>query len=367
MSLDNFLNSKTLFYDKIDYDIIKKSWEILSQYISLPYVIHIVGTNGKGSTGRFLTSFLHQKQFKVLHYSSPHIITFNERIWINGDDVDNVNLEMAHQKLQNILPTKYLDRLTYFEYTTLLALYLSNDLDYLILEAGLGGEFDATNVVMNNLTIVPSIGLDHIEFLGDTIEQIAQTKLRSCDNSYIFGKNISVNVIESTKDILIDKKMVKLNEYNLDEIHLPIYLKNNLSLAFSVLEYLQVGISNLKLPKLFGRFEYYKKNIIIDVGHNPLAAQVIYDELSKNKLKIILIYNSYSNKNYKEVLTILKPIIKEVQIIPIEDKRVVEKEVLENILANLNITYKDFTNDINDDELYVVFGSFLVIEKFLSL
>ncbi|MCI0501203.1 MAG: bifunctional folylpolyglutamate synthase/dihydrofolate synthase, partial [Epsilonproteobacteria bacterium] len=119
----DFLNKKTLFYTKIEYDTIKKSWEILSNHIKLPYVIHIVGTNGKGTTGRFIATFLKQQNQKVLHYTSPHIVKFNERIWINGFNATDEQLENAHQKIIKILPVTLLEKLTYFEYTTLLALY----------------------------------------------------------------------------------------------------------------------------------------------------------------------------------------------------------------------------------------------------
>ena len=77
VNLQEFLEYKTLYYDKIDFTIVKSSWEILSKKIKLPFVIHIVGTNGKGSTGRFLAHYLHKIDYKVLHYSSPHIMKFN--------------------------------------------------------------------------------------------------------------------------------------------------------------------------------------------------------------------------------------------------------------------------------------------------
>ena len=103
-NLFSFLNKKELFYDKIDYNVILQSWNILKHHITLPYVIHIVGTNGKGSTWRYLAHILYEKKYKVLHYSSPHILEFNERIWINGKDSTNEQLESAHIKLQKILP-----------------------------------------------------------------------------------------------------------------------------------------------------------------------------------------------------------------------------------------------------------------------
>lgn len=189
-TLEKFLEHKTLYYDKIDFSIVKNSWEILKNHIKLPFVIHIVGTNGKGSTGRFLAHYLYKKEYKVLHYSSPHISKFNERIWINGSDVSDNNLEEAHKKIQNILPLELLQKLTYFEYTTLIALFLSSNFDYIVLEAGLGGEFDATNVVENNLSLITTIDLDHQSFLGNSVEEIARTKMRACNNHMIVGYQI---------------------------------------------------------------------------------------------------------------------------------------------------------------------------------
>ena len=199
INLEEFLKYKTLYYDKIDFSFVKSSWDKLSTKIKLPFVIHIVGTNGKGSTGRFLAHYLHKKDFKVLHYSSPHIKKFNERIWLNGFDVDDETLQKAHKFLQNIYDEELLEKLTYFEYTTLLSFFISKDCDYLVIEAGLGGEFDATNVVKNDLSLITTIGLDHISFLGDTIEKIARTKMRSVDKKMIIGYQ-EFNEVYQTKE-----------------------------------------------------------------------------------------------------------------------------------------------------------------------
>ncbi|PKN14993.1 MAG: bifunctional folylpolyglutamate synthase/dihydrofolate synthase, partial [Deltaproteobacteria bacterium HGW-Deltaproteobacteria-24] len=129
-----FLALKTLYYDKIDFNTIKVAWEFLRLYVRLPYVIHIVGTNGKGSTGRFLAHHLYCLGHATLHYSSPHILKFNERIWINGSDVSDESLQVAHEMLQEVLPSYIIEKLTYFEYTTLIALLLSSKMDYLVLE-----------------------------------------------------------------------------------------------------------------------------------------------------------------------------------------------------------------------------------------
>ena len=370
-SLEEYLNNKPLYYDKIDFDIVQQSWDILSCHLDLPYVIHIVGTNGKGSTGRFLASFLTQLDKTVLHYSSPHIIEFNERIWLNGKNSTNQELDQAHNKIQNILTKYYLERLTYFEYTTLIALVLSDGIDYLVLEAGLGGEFDATNVVKNNLTLLTTIGLDHQDFLGSTIEEITLTKARSCDTSIIIGKQQTTDIERYVRELFRDtRNIVSLSIFDTSfyDDKLPKYLLSNLQLAFSALKYLNLSIKTFELPKLFGRYQKITSNIIIDVGHNPLAASVIKEQLAKENKKVILIYNSYKDKDYDEVLGILNDVVKEVQIIKCDDSRIVDIEILQNTLSKLSITHNIFNiKDLaSTTEYYLVFGSFIVVENFLK-
>src|SRR5574344_1468953 len=375
LDLKGFLEHKTLYYDKIDYSYIKKSADILLNHINLPFIIHIVGTNGKGTTGRFLAHYLYKIGFKTLHYSSPHIKKFNERVWLNGFDIDNNSLEIAHKFLQNILDEELLEKLTYFEYTTLLAFYISKDCDYLILEAGLGGEFDATNVVKNDLSLITTIGLDHTSFLGDSVEKIAKTKMRSVDTKMIIGYQEFASVYDVANSVRLELKdefnkdieILRVEDFNIDyNFTFASYLKRNLALVLKALEELNLPI-NLEIfnsTPLFGRCQKINNNLFIDVGHNPLAAKVLLKEFENKKIN--LIYNSYADKDYKEVLTILKPIIKTIYIIDLEDKRVVEKSKLIEIVKDLEIDLKQ-NFEIKEDEEYLAFGSFLVVEKILEI
>jgi len=143
------------------------------------------------------------------------------------------------------------------------------------------------------------------------------------------------------------------------------YLKTNLHLVIEAIKELNIDL-DLKIfdeVKLFGRCQKIAPNITIDVGHNPLAAKVLVSEF-KNK-KINLIYNSYADKDYKQVLKILKPIIKKIIILELNDKRVVNKNNLLEICQSLNIITSTFEK-VEDDEEYLVFGSFLVVEKFIK-
>lgn len=376
-SLDEILSHKTMYYEKIDFSIVKKSYDIISKYIKIPYVIHIVGTNGKGSTGRFLAHYLFKKSFKTLHYSSPHILKFNERIWINGKDCSNIDLEFANKKIQNLLPINLLQKLTYFEYTTLLSIILSDNFDYLILEAGLGGEFDATNVVRNDLSLITTIDLDHQSFLGNKVEDIAKTKMRSVDNEMIIGYQIHNEVFEIANIVKADLKKefnkdIKISivenfkEYNLN-LNFAKYLKRNLHLVIKAIKRLNIDL-DLNLfddVKLFGRCQKITSNITIDVGHNPLAAKVLLNEFQGKKVN--LVYNSYKDKDYELVLSILKPIINKVLLLEIDNERIVKKEKIIDICNSLNITFNLFDKKIENDENYLVFGSFLVVEKFIKI
>ena len=187
MSLADFLNKKPLYYKEIDYERMPRIWARVKKHFNLPKIIHIVGTNGKGSSGRFLAYYLYKSGFKTGHYTSPHILKFNERIWIDGKDIDDESLEKFHESLLLILSKEEADSLSYFEYTTLLAVFSMQKCDYIVLEAGLGGEYDATSVFDNILTLVTSIDFDHKAFLGESIEEIARTKLNAVKRAMILS------------------------------------------------------------------------------------------------------------------------------------------------------------------------------------
>jgi dihydrofolate synthase/folylpolyglutamate synthase len=278
--------------------------------------------------------------------------------------------------LQKLYEVELLEKLTYFEYTTLLAFYLSKDFDYLVLEAGLGGEFDATNVVPNDISLITTIGLDHMSFLGNTVEKIATTKMRSADNKMFIGYQVFDSVIKTAyevkEQILKERdkniEIIEVKEFDKYEINskFATYLKRNLHLVIACLNELRIPL-DLELfddTPLFGRCQKILPNVTIDVGHNPLAAQVLVKEFENKKIN--LIYNSYGDKDYKSVLQILKPIIKNIIIIELDDNRIVKKEELEKVIVELNLT-KQETIKIEENEEYLVFGSFLVVEKFLFL
>lgn len=372
--LCDFLEKKPLYYAEIDYTRMPRAYEAIKEYLPLPKVIHIVGTNGKGTTGRFIANALFQLGKSVGHYSSPHIEHFNERIWLNGENAQESLLEDAHRQLQTIMPKVFQESLSYFEYTTFLAMMVYADCEYVVLEAGLGGEHDATNVFEKVLSVITPIGKDHEDFLGSTITEIATTKLRSVTKYAIIAKQIFPEVYEVAKrlDIRFDSYEMCLEKEDFSLaielqklLDLPEYLKENLLLSMAVIKKLGYKIKKnlFNSQRLQGRMQKVDDHIWMDVGHNALAAEAIKSSMQGRSM--VLVYNSYKDKDYRSILTILRPIIKRVEIIDINDDRIIQKEQLTDVLDTLGVTWGVFSA-INRDEEYLVFGSFKVVEAFMS-
>ena len=376
-TFEQFLRDKPLYYKEIDYERIHIAYAMLKPHIKQPLTIHIVGTNGKGSTGRIMATLLDESGVKVGHFSSPHILKFNERIWLEGEDSSDELLEMAHTKLYAILGQEMSEALSYFEYTTLLAFVAMEKLEVMVLEAGLGGEFDATNVCSKALSVITPIGLDHQDFLGDTIKSIARTKLNSMDKKVLLGLQINDEVYTIAEEIAKERGAVvyRVDEKPFTELLTMTenagwadYLYENAKLAIQALEILQLpyNLKDLEKVILFGRFYPLQSNVIIDVGHNLLAAKRVVQSLKKiyKNEKVVLVYNALDDKDYKNILLEFKDIIKRVEVVPLTTQRAVKREELQKVLKKLEIEHQIFSQLKRKDN-YFVFGSFYVVELFL--
>ncbi len=337
-------------------------------------VIHVVGTNGKGSTGRFLTLLLADQNFKVLHFTSPHVFEFRERFFLNGSVVEESVLENAHQQLQS---HAFSSACSYFEYATLLAVMLAKDCDYLVLEAGLGGEFDSTNALEKTLSVFTPIDYDHKEFLGDSLESIAQTKLKAMGSLNIIApqQELVLSVAQKiakekhAKLILVPNEISKGVRDYIERHHLARFLAMNLEVALKAFETLlpcnkQEVLKNLKPLNLIGRCELLSPNILIDVGHNPHSAKALKEEIKRVfNTPIVLIYNCYQDKDAFLVLEILKPVVKKVLILELHNERIIQLEKLKGILETLGLEHALF-EELKENENYLVYGSFLVANAF---
>ena len=378
MKLEYFLENKPLFYKEINRARMPNTFKFVQGAFKIPKIIHIIGTNGKGSTGRFLAQML-ARGHSVGHYTSPHIFEFRERFWMNGAIASTDALETAHERLIKILPAEVARSLSYFEYATLLCAVLFEGCDFFVCEAGVGGEFDATNVFDKRLSLFTPIGFDHTALLGDTLEQIATTKFNAIVDAALMNDDMNELCVGIARGIAAKKgATLKFASENLsdddknkikiyaEKFGLPDFLRSNLTLSSSAFKELgfSLNLANLGALDLNGRCEKIAPNVTIDVGHNEMAAQALVKRFEGKKLN--LIFNAFADKDIKAVLKAIRPIVKKTYIIEYEAPgRELATAQVKEALRELGMEFADFT-DVRADEEYLAFGSFYLVEAFLK-
>lgn len=374
-SLAEFLEIKPLYYDEIDYEYFPDLWDRIKENFKITAkVIHVVGTNGKGSTSKTIHKCLSESNVSVGSYNSPELFSYVDMYTVNNKTINKKELEQAHQFLQEIIPEKDMQKISRFEYTTLIAIKVFQDCDFMILEAGLGGEFDATNVLQKELSVITPIDMDHVQFLGNTVEKITNTKLRSVKNKLVSAKQIhevAEDIISGYKSRynkeqvgLTEDESVIMNEFGLKN-DIPKFLINNVKLGVIAFKNLGFEFQERLLDNLLfeGRFQKVRDNIILDVGHNPMAARKIVESIANDTT---LIYNSFPDKDYLEIIKILSPKLKEVILIDVPDERVSKASIVQEKIKStkLKVGIMDANFEIMQGESYLVFGSFSVVKEF---
>ncbi|MDR2034561.1 MAG: bifunctional folylpolyglutamate synthase/dihydrofolate synthase [Helicobacteraceae bacterium] len=372
-AFNEFLLSKGEAYSNIDVERFPRFWSECANRFQTPSIVQIIGTNGKGSTGRILADFCHTKGIRIAHYSSPHILRINERFWLNGAEASDRLLQEAHEKLYVKIGAKWAEKLSYFEYATILAIELFCDCDLAIMEAGLGGEFDATSVFPCELLLITPIDYDHQHILGDTIELIAHTKLKAMRSTTILAKQEHNVVYEIAQKIANERKLTLYKARDLapslDRFETKEgarFMAINRQLAFAAAAYLKLNPSAalFKTNPLLGRLTKIAPNVSIDAGHNAHAARAIREAYGAKQ--VTLVYNSFADKDYKTILHILKPIVKRCLLIGLDHLRAADKGAIVSALDSEEIARGEFSGVIDKNEEYLVFGGFSVVEAFLK-
>ena len=242
--------------------------------------VQIIGTNGKGSTASSISSILQSAGLNVGLYTSPHLVSLNERIQINNQCISDAYIDQFIKRYKQVIRD---NSSTFFETMTVLALYFfkENNVDVAILETGLGGQYDSVTACKPSLQIFTSIAKDHMHILGDDIKKIATTKAHAIQTGI---PCISVTQDKAVKDILdkIAKERSTSIDYNIGKFHkdyisplLGTHQKENLLLAIKTSQCIHPidkattikGLQNISWP---GRIQIINKDplIIFDVAHN---------------------------------------------------------------------------------------------------
>ncbi|MEW6990706.1 bifunctional tetrahydrofolate synthase/dihydrofolate synthase [Colwelliaceae bacterium 6441] len=369
--------------------------------LSFAQVITVAGTNGKGTTCAFLENALLEKNKSVVVYSSPHIIKFNERLRINKHDVDDQALIDAFETIENQRGSV---SLTYYEYTTLAAMLviMAKQPDVVILEVGLGGRLDATNIIDADIAVITTVDLDHQEFLGDNRESIGFEKagiMRANQQVVVGDQQPPLSVIQHAEklnaqlyirdvDFRIEQSKEKntwqwrhqeLSYQHLPEPNIP---KDNIATALMVLNLLNISFSNVELSSLIlntkvsGRTEVVNAHckVLLDVGHNPLAARYLTNQVNSiTKNKVHAVVGMLADKDIQNTLEPLIPAVEHWYLATLDVPRGANADILKNNLDiddkkvltfdNVIDAYKMAISQAENSDLILVYGSFFTVAQ----
>jgi dihydrofolate synthase/folylpolyglutamate synthase len=307
--------------------------------------IHVAGTNGKGSVASALSSILHESGYKVGLYTSPHLVRFNERICINNRQISDADVVKSYKAIQQV---HHGDRSpTFFEFATAMALYEfgRQSVDWAVIETGMGGRFDATNVIQPAISIITNVSMEHRDYLGNTLAQITREKAgiikRGAPVVTAIKQKQALTVVhrvagKESAPLYILGKNFKVRRHRAGEfcyygientwhnMHTPLlghYQVENAALAIAACELLnndkakisrkniKNGLTKTRWP---GRLEIVSENpfVILDGAHNLIAARNLAKFLSENLVdrRITLVVGILDDKPYGAMLKSLLPV-----------------------------------------------------------
>ncbi|TCB56292.1 bifunctional tetrahydrofolate synthase/dihydrofolate synthase [Acinetobacter terrestris] len=369
-------------------------------------VLTVAGTNGKGSTTTTLAAILNAQGYKVGLYQSPHIYRFNERVKLSGIEVDDQTLVDAFVQVDQARRDCDLT-LSFFEATTLAAfvIFKTKQCDVWVLEVGLGGRLDVVNVIDPDVAVITNIGLDHTDWLGDTIEKIAFEK------AGIIRPNIPVIFAGiQTLPLAIQNKVDECNAilYVADRDYFYQYTDDGQSWMFAssgttlklptgtlALENISTAVAAILVSgltvtqeamvqgigqaRLQGRFEIRQiqgKTVIFDAGHNPHGVDFLLNQLRKfleyNKqyTEVISVFSMLADKDINSVAELLKDTVLTWKIAPLTVPRAAAIEQLDEALQgetvqhfeSVQLAFKSALNETKNNQLILVCGSFHTLE-----
>ena len=375
-------------------DNIKKLCEFFGNPQDKIKTIHIGGTNGKGSTSNMLASVLQECGYKIGLYNSPHLIDFTERIKVDGENCDKEFVYHFIQKLKN-LPGEI--RPSFFEFTTIMAFeyFYQQKVDYAIIEVGLGGRLDSTNIIKPLISAITNVQLDHQNILGDTIAQIAvekagiikeNTPIISGDENELVKKIIKEKA-EKLHSKFLDATLIKtdlrsdlLGNYQEKNIRVVLALVNELQkLGLKISEKnIETGLMNVhKNTNFIGRWFEFSDNplTICDTAHNQAGLEMVFSQLNEIPKFKHIVLGFVNDKKIDEVLRILpenatyyfvKPSINRGRN-PLEYEELLKKSKINyKIFQDVNSGYLSAKQNVRDGEMIFIGGSNFVVGEFLE-
>lgn len=382
------------------FDSIKQLFEQYDNFQNELKCIHVAGTNGKGSTTHFLATILQESGYMVGTFTSPYLIKHNDRIRINNQYIeDQTLLELVNRYYEDF--EKY--QLNFFAIDTFLCLryFYEQQVDYCVIEVGLGGRFDATNIITPLISVITSINYDHMAILGNTLEEISYEKAGIIKkNGYCivgYVDDLSFSVISSyasemnariTRNKIPTQVKIKNNrcEFEFDnqkfQINsLALYQTRNASLAIKVAQELnQFGLcvpsnaihQGILRSNWLGRFEKMCDNplVFIDGAHNEEGIQALIETLKifKKDYKISILFSALKDKETSKMIDTLMKVSDRFAVTTFDFYRAAPTVLLKGnrdieVFENYQEAYLDFIQKATATTLIVVTGSLYFITK----
>jgi dihydrofolate synthase / folylpolyglutamate synthase len=346
-----WLYSLQRFGIKLGLENIRRLIDALHIDLGNARVIHVAGTNGKGSVCAMIDSICRAQGYRSGLFISPHLVTFRERIRVNGEMISE---EVVADGLTNIreIVADWDPHSTFFEVTTALALqhFANGKIDVVILETGLGGRLDATNAIQSNVSVITPIDLDHQQWLGDSIEQIAKEK------AGIIKPHVPVisAAQKSEAAVVIQRRVAECeapiqfvtDSHSTHPISLDgNYQKQNAALAIAALSAAKIdinddavkrGLAEIEWP---ARFQRWDESTIIDGAHNPAAACVLAETWREafGDQPATLILAILSDKDLPEICEALAPIADYALLPRIRSERAANPQTLAKVMVDCGI------------------------------
>ena len=369
------LTSNGMFYIDLGLDRIKLALEKLGNPQDSLKCIHVAGTNGKGSTCAIIASILQEAGYRVGLYTSPHIFEYTERIKIDGKEISQEDFAKLFEEVHalNI-------HLTEFEVlTVIMFLYFKrNNVEIVVLETGMGGRFDATNVIKENLcAIITQIDLDHIDRLGRTKDEIAFEKAGIIKPNCPVVTSMGYEAIRDKADE-VNAMLLFSSPYVPQDFVESLSLKGlhqieNLALALTAINYLFKNIDEstiecaLMKVKNPCRFEYFSdKNLIVDASHNPNGIKALRENLDfyYPDLPRRFVFGCLKNKDYKKMMDIL---FREEDEVYLNGFDYPNACTYEELAATCPVLAQKFeSQSLSKDKLNIICGSFYMIADLLK-
>ena len=386
------LTSQGKFYINLGLERIEKLLNLLGNPQDNLKYIHVAGTNGKGSVCAIIATILQKAGYKTGLYTSPHIFEYTERIQIlspssafqapsptNGEKDTDIAKDVFAKYISEIceIADKNDIDLTEFEILTAIMFkyFADNNVDIVVLETGLGGRYDATNVIKKNLcSIITHIDLDHTERLGSTKSKIAFEKAGiikpDCPVFTCEGYEEIKNKADECNSLLV---LVNPAEDTTNLSLKGVCQQENLSLALAAVRYLfpeipekliQDAIKEVKHPC---RFQLVKSDMIVDASHNPNGAQALRNSLDLYypDKKRCFVFGCLKTKNYKEMMNILFQTGDMVYFYHFKHKDSMTVEELQKACPIPSNTFKS-SDELPKDRLKIICGSFYMLNEILS-